>query len=114
MCIRDRNEDAKSENTTTNIQEKTAEMNREEPNKENQAKFAVESKQSTADKSEMEAVPNEEDDDYEMFRTEAGWNDEMRRFYNDSWGGETFSVKNIRARMPSKSIPFDILMIVPK
>lgn len=106
------NEDAKSENTAANIQEKPAEMNKAEtqPN-QNQTKFAVESKQSAANKSEVEAAPNKADDDNEMFRTEAGWNDEMNRFYNDSWGGETFSVKNIRARMPSKSTLFDILMI---
>lgn len=33
---------------------------------------------------------------------EAGWNEEMKRFYNDSWGGEKFSVRNIYAKMPSK------------
>lgn len=32
---------------------------------------------------------------------EISWNEEMKRFYNNSWGGESFSVKNIRARMPS-------------
>lgn len=37
-----------------------------------------------------------------FFETEIGWNDEMKRFYNESWGGETFSVKNIRSCMPSK------------
>lgn len=37
----------------------------------------------------------------EELDAEAGWNDEMKRFYNDSWGGETFSVRNIHARMPS-------------
>lgn len=110
------NEDANSENTTTNVQEKIPEMNKKEaqPNIEDQTKSAVEQKQSTADKAETEAVPNEEDDNSDIFRTEAGWNDEMRRFYNDSWGGETFSVKNIRARMPSKSTLFDILVILSK
>lgn len=33
---------------------------------------------------------------------EISWNEEMRRFYNDSWGGETFSLRSIRARMQSK------------
>lgn len=33
---------------------------------------------------------------------EAGWNDEMKRFYNDSWGGELFSVKKIQSKMPSE------------
>lgn len=33
---------------------------------------------------------------------EAGWNDEMKRFYNDSWGGEIFSVKRIQSKMPSE------------
>lgn len=32
---------------------------------------------------------------------EAGWNAEMKQFYNESWGGETFSVRSIRSRMPS-------------
>lgn len=48
---------------------------------------------------------NEEDcmiDEENSHKSEICWNDEMRRFYNDSWGGETFSVRNIRARMPSK------------
>lgn len=44
-------------------------------------------------------IANESDD---MFDPEIGWNDEMKRFYNESWGGETFSLRNIRARMPSK------------
>lgn len=38
----------------------------------------------------------------DLANPEIGWNEEMRRFYHESWGGETFSVKNIRARMPSK------------
>lgn len=33
---------------------------------------------------------------------DVGWNAEMKRFYNNSWGGENFSVKNIHANMPSK------------
>lgn len=45
-----------------------------------------------------------DDDDQNVFDREIAWNDEMRRFYNESWGGETFSLRNIRARMPSKCV----------
>lgn len=33
---------------------------------------------------------------------EIGWNDEMKRFYNDSWGGESFSTHAIQKNMPRK------------
>lgn len=38
----------------------------------------------------------------ETIDPESGWNEEMRRFYNDSWGGEDFSTRSICSRMPSK------------
>ncbi|XP_055321315.1 uncharacterized protein LOC129577772 [Sitodiplosis mosellana] len=92
-------EDTKSENTA--IQEKQPETNKEQPQPtEEPSKSVEEPKQSTADETEMKTVPNEADDDDGLFGSEIGWNDEMRRFYNESWGGETFSVRNIRARMP--------------
>lgn len=31
---------------------------------------------------------------------EAGWDDEMRRFYHDSWGGENFSITSALQQMP--------------
>lgn len=102
------NEDGKPEDTEAN-QEKSTESNEEQPqlNTEEVSKPTEEPKQSSSgDQSEL--VANEEenndnnDDDDQLFNTEAGWNDEMRRFYHDSWGGETFSLRNIRARMPSK------------
>lgn len=37
-----------------------------------------------------------------VIEPEMAWNDEMKKFYNDSWGGETFDVRKIRSRMPSK------------
>lgn len=33
---------------------------------------------------------------------EISWNDEMKRFYNDSWGGESFSIPAIQRNMPRK------------
>lgn len=33
---------------------------------------------------------------------EMAWNEEMKCFYNKSWGGETFKLGRIQARMPSK------------
>lgn len=47
------------------------------------------------------AVIDNTDDDSNM-DIKIGWNDEMKRFYDDSWGGETFSLRSIRSRMPSK------------
>lgn len=41
-------------------------------------------------------------EEYREIDVEAGWNDEMKRFYNDSWGGELFSVKKIQSEMPSE------------
>lgn len=37
---------------------------------------------------------------------EMAWNEEMKCFYNKSWGGETFKLGRIQARMPSKYKPF--------
>lgn len=37
---------------------------------------------------------------------EMAWNEEMKCFYNKSWGGETFKLGRIQAQMPSKYKPF--------
>lgn len=81
----------KSKNTETQSIQETVNKNESNPTVSN------DQLQKTIDKEET--APSDTD----ILATEVGWNDEMRRFYNESWGGETFSVKNIRARMPSKS-----------
>lgn len=50
---------------------------------------------------ELEPPCDNEVEEENVLGEEISWNEEMRRFYNNSWGGESFSVKNIRARMPS-------------
>lgn len=70
--------------------------NSKQPNETN----AVSDSDQPNEQGDIDAGANDNDDS--LFRTEVSWNDEMRRFYNDSWGGETFSLRNIRARMPSK------------
>ncbi|XP_031639474.1 myb-like protein X isoform X1 [Contarinia nasturtii] len=75
-------DDAKSENTKSDSAQKTTPAN-----------------ESNENVTENETNQNEDDSEVSEFDLESGWNDEMRRFYNDSWGGETFSMRNIRARM---------------
>lgn len=55
---------------------------------------------SNAENSMQQETPCDNEDD--VFDGEIGWNEEMKRFYHNSWGGETFSLRNIRSRMPSK------------
>lgn len=38
-----------------------------------------------------------------VIHPEMGWNNEMKAFYNQSWGGETHNALAIRKEMPSKS-----------
>lgn len=75
-----------------------------EPNQKNQSnKEPIQMISTETIKASEETNQTATDDaDDDIFKTEIGWNDEMQRFYNESWGGETFSIKNIRARMPSK------------
>lgn len=68
-------------------------------------KTTIESNATSENVAEQETTQNENDNNDE-FDLESGWNDDMRRFYNDSWGGETFSMQNIRARMPRKCYTF--------
>lgn len=93
---------AKNQENSSKAGEEQSQSNPEEP-----SKSLEEPKQMLVDKSATvsfeEKVDNDDNDDNdEMFKTEVAWNDEMRRFYCDSWGGETFSLRNILARMPSK------------
>lgn len=43
-----------------------------------------------------------EDIAQELSRSDAGWNDEMKIFYNESWGGEAFNLTQVLANMPRK------------
>uniref|UniRef100_A0A1L8DT30 Zinc finger CCHC domain-containing protein 7 n=1 Tax=Nyssomyia neivai TaxID=330878 RepID=A0A1L8DT30_9DIPT len=61
---------------------------------------------------EMEEEEQEEESEHEeIFEHEKdlppyllhGWNDEMRRFYEESWGGEKFSLRNIINQMPNNN-----------
>lgn len=38
----------------------------------------------------------------DISRSDAGWNEEMKFFYNHSWGGEKFSLKEMMDKMPRK------------
>lgn len=38
--------------------------------------------------------------------SEVGWNDEMRHFYNQSWGGENFYIGEVLNSMPRKNFHF--------
>lgn len=85
-------EEAEPEKNSSRPQEKSPKGNQQvQPNELN------ESNQSTDDQGDCA-----NNDDGHQFDAEMGWNYEMKRFYNDSWGGETFSSKYIRNRMPSK------------
>lgn len=94
-----------TEENDTNVPEKSIQSNQlDQSNEADQRNLSNQAN----DSSEL-AEPNASDnvntnavDDDHIFDREIAWNDEMRRFYNDSWGGETFSLRNIRARMPSK------------
>uniref|UniRef100_A0A1B0CKQ4 Zinc finger CCHC domain-containing protein 7 n=1 Tax=Lutzomyia longipalpis TaxID=7200 RepID=A0A1B0CKQ4_LUTLO len=51
---------------------------------------------------EQEEDEQQFDDDYPPFLLH-GWNEEMRRFYEESWGGEKFSLQNIIRQMPDNN-----------
>lgn len=51
-----------------------------------------------ADKGNESGIPNGR----LVINPEMGWNDEMKAFYNDSWGGETHNANAIRRKMPRK------------
>lgn len=56
----------------------------------------------------VEDVPRDDIRGFESVKSnpsvgqEIGWNEEMSSFYNDSWGGETFSQMEVQHRMPRK------------
>lgn len=79
-------------------QEKSPKRNQNvQPNESNKMNAPNESNQFIDDHDNW--VNNDDDHNFDA---EMGWNDEMKLFYNESWGGETFSLKHIRGRMPSK------------
>lgn len=83
-------ENPQNESTTT--KEPTIET-------QNQSNENVQSQSNQVEEPEPPCDNDVEEED--ELGEEISWNEEMRRFYNNSWGGESFSVKNIRARMPS-------------
>lgn len=105
------NDDEKStdvqetEEMDTNILEKSPQSDlldpSNEPNEQSFSNLTNESSELNEPNTNDDINMNAADDDH-IFDREIAWNDEMKRFYNDSWGGETFSLRNIRARMPSK------------
>lgn len=81
-----------SQNESTTTKEPTIET-------QNQSNENVQSQSNQVEEPEPPCDNDVEEED--ELGEEISWNEEMRRFYNNSWGGESFSVKNIRARMPS-------------
>lgn len=63
-------------------------------------KIIVERSESNADKDDDNSVRSKR---RLVIHPEMGWNNEMKAFYNDSWGGETNNAQAIRSAMPSKS-----------
>ncbi|XP_055703258.1 uncharacterized protein LOC129801879 isoform X2 [Phlebotomus papatasi] len=59
-----------------------------------------EEEEAQGEESEQDDKELEEDN---LPRLTHGWNAESRRFYEDSWGGENFSVKKILDQMPANS-----------
>lgn len=112
----DLDDDSKSQNDDENPENRSASGQNESMDKElsegNKSKGGKQQKTESSQANPMEVVKVSNtanaidtlDSNNDVPNPEIGWNEEMRRFYHESWGGETFSVKNIRARMPSKSI----------
>ncbi|KAG4077506.1 hypothetical protein HA402_002933 [Bradysia odoriphaga] len=71
---------------------------------ENCANANVEQNESNVDKDDNNGVRSER----LVIHPEMGWNNEMKAFYNDSWGGETHNVMAIRKQMPRDSLEWRI------
>lgn len=54
------------------------------------------------DPSQPKALRNNQVIADELSRSNAGWNDEMKIFYNESWGGENFHLNEVLNKMPRK------------
>lgn len=51
-----------------------------------------------------QAMPDAGEQSFKPKGPEIGWNEEMRRFYNESWGGEEFNMQNLLFSMSRKFI----------
>ncbi|XP_037044596.1 uncharacterized protein LOC119080389 isoform X2 [Bradysia coprophila] len=71
---------------------------------ENCANVNGEENESNVDKDDNNGVRSER----LVIHPEMGWNNEMKAFYNDSWGGETHNVMAIRKQMPRDSLEWRI------
>uniref|UniRef100_A0A336LSE3 Zinc finger CCHC domain-containing protein 7 n=1 Tax=Culicoides sonorensis TaxID=179676 RepID=A0A336LSE3_CULSO len=67
-----------------------------------QRKSTSEEKSMTESNENCETIQiDDETSEEQKLPLECGWNDEMKRFYHDNWGGQNFNVRRVLEEMPS-------------